>query len=371
MATFVVKDGDLAGTTFPVQSESVLGRVDADVTIADAQISRRHLKIYPGDGYVEVEDLGSTNGSWLNGQRLQGRMRMGPGDSLRVGETTLELEAATMTAGGTVIGAAPDFEELKRQAEADAAPPVPPAFGDAPQIEEHPTSKPEAPAAGSPVESAPPPPPQDAPPAYEPPAAATPAWGDAPEQPEPVVQPDSPGWGQPDDSPAPPAWGQPAQEQQSTAWGPGGEGTAPMPQAGEQQQGGYQSGGYAPPGGFGQQPQPQGYGTPGSPFVTKSSSKKRIFLIIGGVVALVIVALVVYVLVFGEATLDTAPIESQIEENLAADPENQVDQVDCPDDVTVEEGGEFQCIASGPGGEFTVNLVQEDEEGNVRIVGVE
>ncbi|MGH2779278.1 MAG: DUF4333 domain-containing protein, partial [Actinomycetota bacterium] len=69
--------------------------------------------------------------------------------------------------------------------------------------------------------------------------------------------------------------------------------------------------------------------------------------------------------------LDTAPIESQIEENLAGNPNAQVDQVDCPDDVTVEEGGEFQCTASGPGGEFTVNLVQEDEEGTVRIVGVE
>lgn len=296
MATFVVKDGDLAGTTFPVQSEVVLGRVDADLTIADAQISRRHLKIYPGDGFVEVEDLGSTNGSWLNGQRLQGRMRMGPGDSLRVGETTLELEAATMTAGGTVIGAAPDFEELKRQAEAEVAPPVPPAFGDAPLIEEHPTSKPEAPA-GSSVESAPPPPPQEAPPDYEPSAAATPAWGDVPSQPETGVQPDPPGWGQPQDPPAPPTWGQPEQQQQAAAWGQGGEGTAPMPQTSEQHQGGYQSGGYAPPGGFGQQPQPQGYGTPGSPFAVKSSSKKRIFLIIGAVVALVIVALVVYVLV--------------------------------------------------------------------------
>lgn len=367
MATFVVKDGDLAGTTFPVESEAVLGRVDADVTIADAQISRRHLKIYPGDGYVEVEDLGSTNGSWLNGQRLQGRMRMGPGDSLRVGETTLELEAATMTAGGTVIGAAPDFEELKRQAEADEAPPVPPAFGDAPRIEEHPTSKPEAEA---PVESPPPPPPQS-PPAYEPPAAATPAWGEASDQPEPGVQPDAPGWGQPEAPPAPPAWGQPGQQQPSTAWGQGGEGTAPMPQTGDPHQGGYQSGGYAPPGGFGQQPQPEGYGTPGSPFAAKSSSKKRVFLIIGAVVALVVLALVVYVLAFAEATLDTAPIESQIEEDLAADPNAQVDQVDCPDDVTVEEGGEFQCIASGSGGEFTVNLVQEDEEGTVRIVGVE
>ena len=143
-----------------------------------------------------------------------------------------------------------------------------------------------------------------------------------------------------------------------------------MPQAG-QYEGGYQSGGYAPPGGFGQQPQPQGYGTPGSPFAAKSSSKMRIFLIIGAVVALVVVALVVYVLVFGETPLDTERLESQIEENLATDPNAQVDQIDCPDDVTVEEGGEFQCTALGPGGEFTVNLVQEDEEGNVRSIGVE
>ena len=319
MATLVVKDGDLAGTTFPVQSGAVLGRVDADVTIADAQISRRHLKIYPGEDYVEIEDLGSINGTWLNGQRLQGRVRMGLGDSLRVGETTLELEAPTMTAGGTVIGAAPDSEELRRQVDAEKAPPVPPAFGDAPLIEEHPSSRPEAPEAESPERE--PSPPQEAP-AYEPPAAATPTWGD------------------------------------------------PMPQTGErQQQGGYQSGGYAPPGGFGQQPQPQGYGAPGGPFATKTSGNRRI--VIGAVVGLIVIALAVYFLVFAEATLDTAPIESQIEENLAGNPNAQVDQVDCPDDVTVEEGGEFQCTASGPGGEFTVNLVQEDDEGTVRIFGVE
>ncbi|MDQ4058476.1 MAG: FHA domain-containing protein [Actinomycetota bacterium] len=366
MATLVVKGGDLAGTTFPVQSEAVLGRVDADVTIADAQISRRHLKIYPREDYVEIEDLGSTNGTWLNGRRLQGRMRMGPGDSLRVGETTLELEAPNMTAGGTVIGAAPDFEELKRQADAEKVPPVPPAFGDAPLIEEHPSSKPEAPEAESPVEPEPSPP-QEAPP-YEPPAAATPTWGDAAEP--RGVAPSPPGWGRSDEQLPPPAWGGTEHSQQAVPYGQGSDATAPMPQTGQQQQqGGYQSGGYAPPGGFGQQP--QGYGAPGAPFAAKTSDNNRIFIIIAAVVGLIIVALAVYFLVFAEATLDTAPIESQIEENLAGNPNAQVDQVDCPDDVTVEEGGEFQCTASGPGGEFTVNLVQEDEEGTVRIVGVE
>lgn len=97
------------------------------------------------------------------------------------------------------------------------------------------------------------------------------------------------------------------------------------------------------------------------------------FIAIGAVVAVVIVALALYFLVFGSATLDTAPIEAEIEENLNAanDPNTQVDQVDCPDDVTVEEGGEFQCTASGPNGDFTVSLRQEDEDGTVRIVGVE
>ena len=91
VAALLVKEGPLAGHRLPVDRRLVLGRGEADVTIDDPQISRRHAIVRPVGGGLEVEDLGSLNGTWVNGERITSVHVLVPGDVLRLGETTVEV----------------------------------------------------------------------------------------------------------------------------------------------------------------------------------------------------------------------------------------------------------------------------------------
>jgi len=90
------------------------------------------------------------------------------------------------------------------------------------------------------------------------------------------------------------------------------------------------------------------------------------------VITLIVVAVAVYDLFIRPQPLDTAPIETQLEEApefLQDLPFNAFERVECSDDVEVDEGGEFQCTVYGSRGRSTViDLVQLDTEGSVDIV---
>ena len=62
------------------------------VLVGDEFASARHVRIESRRDGVWVQDLGSTNGTYVNGSRLAGAQRLAPGDVLRVGETDLRLE---------------------------------------------------------------------------------------------------------------------------------------------------------------------------------------------------------------------------------------------------------------------------------------
>lgn len=93
MPTILFRDGPLDGRRIRVSSEIVIGREGADLSIDDQQVSRHHVRLRPVDGGLEVEDLASTNGSWLNGNQIAGATQMRPGDVLAIGGTSIELEA--------------------------------------------------------------------------------------------------------------------------------------------------------------------------------------------------------------------------------------------------------------------------------------
>lgn len=94
----VVKEGPLAGRRIEVDAELVVGREDAGLTIEDEEISRRHAAIRLRDGALEIEDLGSTNGTHVNGSRISEPTRLSGGDSVKLGKTVLEVEAARAAA---------------------------------------------------------------------------------------------------------------------------------------------------------------------------------------------------------------------------------------------------------------------------------
>ena len=82
------------GATFPLGAEITVGRDPAcTITIdGDTFVSSLHLRIYDVDGQAMVEDLGSTNGSFHNGDRLNGARLLHPGDRIQVGYTVLEAQ---------------------------------------------------------------------------------------------------------------------------------------------------------------------------------------------------------------------------------------------------------------------------------------
>lgn len=110
----VMKSAPYPEKEFPlVKDEMIVGRdTTSDIVISDAEISRRHARLYKlGEAYM-IEDLGSTNGSFVNGQRLTGPHALQPGETVRFGENImLVFEApmaaydpnATMVSGGSAF----------------------------------------------------------------------------------------------------------------------------------------------------------------------------------------------------------------------------------------------------------------------------
>jgi pSer/pThr/pTyr-binding forkhead associated (FHA) protein len=71
-----------------------IGRECDGVILVDGQASRRHALLTPRGDSVLVEDLGSTNGSYVNGRRVEGVAPMGFGDELQIGQVRMRLERA-------------------------------------------------------------------------------------------------------------------------------------------------------------------------------------------------------------------------------------------------------------------------------------
>ncbi len=75
-----------------LQGPIQIGRAEAcQVQLADTYASSFHARLYPKDGAWFVEDLGSTNGTYLNQQRITTPSELQVGDRVRVGKTVLEL----------------------------------------------------------------------------------------------------------------------------------------------------------------------------------------------------------------------------------------------------------------------------------------
>ena len=126
------------GRRVEVTAELVLGR-EGDVLIEDEEASRRHAAVRPAEGdRIEVEDLGSRNGTFVNDERLGSKRVLAPRDTVRLGTTTFAVEGARSSE--TVIS-------QPRRAETVSAP-VTPAPTPAAAL---------APAAATPAAAAPPP----------------------------------------------------------------------------------------------------------------------------------------------------------------------------------------------------------------------
>ncbi len=156
----VMQKGPNPGKVFElVQDELTIGRdITNRVVINDPEISRRHSKLTAQMGGYVIEDLGSTNGTFVDGQRLMGPHALRPGQTIMLGEKiVLAYEAIGFDPNATLVGGASP-QTMPTPRDATTAP-----------VGETPAYIPPAPA------YVPPPAPVYQPPAYQEPAYIPPA----------------------------------------------------------------------------------------------------------------------------------------------------------------------------------------------------
>jgi pSer/pThr/pTyr-binding forkhead associated (FHA) protein len=90
----VQEPSDRKGVEFPLSDEMTVGRA-AGCGVAlteDTFVSQLHARVFRRDGELFIEDLGSTNGTYLNGKKVSAASVVRKGDRVQVGRTTLELQ---------------------------------------------------------------------------------------------------------------------------------------------------------------------------------------------------------------------------------------------------------------------------------------
>jgi len=122
-----MRSGPTPGAAFTLEGDQLTIGRDAtnEIVINDAEISRRHARLtFQGGKYV-LEDLGSTNGTFVNGQRLAGPRVLKAGEVVSFGEQiVLVFEATTIDSGATMIS--PRAAAAVPSAPRPSTPPPPP-----------------------------------------------------------------------------------------------------------------------------------------------------------------------------------------------------------------------------------------------------
>lgn len=114
MANLRVVSGPLAGEQIAVERVLTIGRHGADVVIDDPELSRRHLEVRPGRDMLIVEDLGSTNGTLVDGRPIDGPTQLGDGARLKLGSSVIEVEIVAAQVQVTRLSQQPhDFDATR------------------------------------------------------------------------------------------------------------------------------------------------------------------------------------------------------------------------------------------------------------------
>lgn len=88
----LVEPLEVAGAAYPVTGSLTIGRAaGCEITLDDTFISQLHARVSMSESGVVVEDLGSTNGTYLNRRRVTAPVVVAPGDVIQVGSTVMEL----------------------------------------------------------------------------------------------------------------------------------------------------------------------------------------------------------------------------------------------------------------------------------------
>lgn len=80
------------GSIIPIRSDLTIGRKDDNsIILADQHVSGNHAKIVIRNNTLFIEDLNSTNGTYINGNKISGKMKLANKDEIRIGSTVLKI----------------------------------------------------------------------------------------------------------------------------------------------------------------------------------------------------------------------------------------------------------------------------------------
>jgi pSer/pThr/pTyr-binding forkhead associated (FHA) protein len=139
MASLLVRSGVMKGTRLPIRVPVVnIGRADYnDIVLADESVSTAHAKLQRREGVWTLVDLGSTNGTFVDGEQVKGEVPLGPGATIRFGQVSTMFEP-TDDAMGVAKGSGTRVLEPVQAPAAPAAKPVPPPSPPPSQVREQP-----------------------------------------------------------------------------------------------------------------------------------------------------------------------------------------------------------------------------------------
>jgi len=164
--TLVMRQGPKPGQTFELMKDAyTIGReAGNDITIEDSQISRHHARLLRQDNSYVIEDLGSTNGTFVNGRRVSSPVALSNGDMLGFADTiVLAVQVIGAASEATMISRGPSATGVGPSTAPAFAPPPPPPARPAPAPQQPVYAPPP-----QPVYAPPPPQPVYAPPPQQP-----------------------------------------------------------------------------------------------------------------------------------------------------------------------------------------------------------
>lgn len=146
----LVEESPSAGTRHEVAAGVTIGREDCEIVLADPEVSRRHATIRSLDDALAIEDLGSTNGTFVNGQRLTGVSALKDGDRIKMANSELRVEAQ-VDAGATRLRSTQPAPPAEEPVAPQPPPPSPQAPPTAPQTPAPAAAESPAPVAAEPA----------------------------------------------------------------------------------------------------------------------------------------------------------------------------------------------------------------------------
>jgi len=121
----MVEEGPTAGMRHTVAVGVTIGREGCEITLADPEVSRRHARIGSLDDALAIEDLGSANGTYVNGRKLSGVAELKDGDAVKMGNSSLRVEARAEH-GATRLTPSPPSQATKLGGQVRGDVPQPP-----------------------------------------------------------------------------------------------------------------------------------------------------------------------------------------------------------------------------------------------------